>query len=258
MTEPDPATPPHRAEAPPETAGSAAADIAAADIAAAPGAPDGIAAPGIPDGAASPGVLAGAAAPGVSHEPAAPAARSVTLMEIVSLFGRIGLTSFGGGLSAWLYREVVGRRQWIPEEDFLGALTMAQILPGANIINLAIYVGHRLRGALGATLAVLALLGPPMIVVILVTNAIQALPAGGWLHDFLEGVAASAIGLTAAMGLRTTRRAWVNGPWTLLLTIAIFAAVGVMQWPLIPVVLVLGVVGWLAARAKVKEEVTGA
>ena len=49
----------------------------------------------------------------------------VTLWDIASLFGQIGLTSFGGGLSAWLYREVVGKRHWLPEEDFLGALTMA-------------------------------------------------------------------------------------------------------------------------------------
>lgn len=197
--------------------------------------------------------------PAASPPPASPAGiAQVTLWEITLLFGRIGLTSFGGGLSAWLYREVVGRRHWLPEEDFLSALTMAQILPGANIINLAVYVGHRLRGLTGAGLAVFALLGPPMVVVILVTSAIGSMPPGGWLHDFLEGVAASAIGLTAAMGLRTARRSWANGRWTLLITLAVFAGVGVMQWPLIPVVLVLGCIGWMLARQNVKSAVKNA
>src|SRR5215510_2446811 len=89
----------------------------------------------------------------------------VTLPEIFMVFARIGLTSFGGGISAWIYRDVVDRRQWLSEAEFLAGLTLAQILPGPNVINVAIYIGQRLRGTAGSVVAGAALLLPPMVVV---------------------------------------------------------------------------------------------
>lgn len=94
----------------------------------------------------------------------------VTLLEILLLFARVGLTSFGGGLSAWIYREVVTQRGWLEEDEFLGALTLGQILPGSNVINLSIYVGYRMKGAIGSTVAVSALLVPPMVVIVLLAT----------------------------------------------------------------------------------------
>src|ERR1700742_3429806 len=94
-------------------------------------------------------------------------ARNVSLMQIIALFARVGLTSFGGGLSAWIYREVVTQRGWLKDEEFLGALTLGQVLPGSNVINVSIYVGYRMRGAPGSVAAVAALLVPPMVVIVL-------------------------------------------------------------------------------------------
>src|SRR5215471_7633821 len=91
---------------------------------------------------------------------------TVTLSQIFALFARIGLTSFGGGLSAWIYREVVDKRRRLSEDEFLAGLTLAQILPGPNVINISIYIGQRLRGTVGSATTVLALLLPPMIVAV--------------------------------------------------------------------------------------------
>jgi chromate transporter len=180
----------------------------------------------------------------------APASAPVTLAQIVLLFARIGLTSFGGGLSAWIYREVVDRRHWLNEDEFLGALTMSQILPGSNVVNLSIYVGHRLRGVLGSIAAVVALLLPPMIAAVLLSVAFQRLGNIGWLHDFLEGLAAAAIGLTASVGLRGARRSLASGYWAVALIVAIFIAIGVLHWPLVPVVIVLAGCSLTLARRR--------
>jgi len=187
-------------------------------------------------------------------EPAIPPNESaqapVPFADLVLLFTRIGLTSFGGGLSAWLYREVVGKRHWMKDDDFLGALTMSQVLPGANVINLSIYIGHRLRGGLGAAAAVSALLLPPMVVAILITIGFQRVGDIAWLHNFLEGIAAAAMGMTIAMGLRSGRRALANGRWSVGIIAAVFVAIGVLRWPLIPVVLVLSFVSLMFARGR--------
>ncbi|MET1027452.1 MAG: chromate transporter [Dongiaceae bacterium] len=186
--------------------------------------------------------LAGQAAGAVED----PAARPpVSLPEIILLFARIGLTSFGGGLSAWLYREVVDRHHWLSEQEFLGGLTLSQILPGANVINLSIYIGQRLRGAAGSVAAVSALLLPPMVVVVVLLGVFHQFNHIGWVHDFLEGVAAAAIGLTISVGIRTARRATARQRWPLLLIVLVFAAIGLLRWPMVPVVLCLAPLGLL-------------
>ena len=172
----------------------------------------------------------------------------VTLPQILMLFARIGLTSFGGGLSAWIYREVVDRRGWLSEDEFLGGLTLSQILPGPNVVNLSIYIGQRLRGAAGATAAVLALLLPPMVTVVLLAAAFHSFREVAWLHDLLEGVAAGAIGLTISVGYRSARRATETNRWAPGLVIAVFLAVGVLRWPMIPVVICLAPFAVVLAR----------
>ena len=74
----------------------------------------------------------------------------VSLLAIFLVFFKLGAFSFGGGMTGWVYREVVQQRSWIGETEFLSGLALSQIVPGANVANLTIYVGQRLRGTLGA------------------------------------------------------------------------------------------------------------
>ena len=178
--------------------------------------------------------------------------QSPTLAELALPFGKIGISSFGGGLSAWVYREMVDGRRWITEDEFLGAVTMSQILPGANIVNLALQIGFRLRGGIGSVVAVLSLLVPPMIVVILLGIALTSIGHIDWLHDFLEGLAATAIGLSASVGLRSARRSLRMGWWPSLLSLGVIIGVFGLQWPIVPVIFGLAVCSLLIARVKIQ------
>ena len=171
----------------------------------------------------------------------------VPMGEILWVFARIGLTSFGGGLSAWIYREVVEQRRWLSEDEFLGGLTLSQILPGPNVVNLSIYVGQHLRGAWGGVLAAMALLLPPMITIVMIAELFHRLGDIGWIHDFLEGIAAAAIGLTIAVGLKAARHATRASYWPLLVLAAVFGATALLRWPLLLVVLGLAPVGLAVA-----------
>ncbi len=54
----------------------------------------------------------------------------VPLASLFLVFFRVGLFSFGGGLSGWIYREVVTLRGWMSDDDFFSGLALSQILPG--------------------------------------------------------------------------------------------------------------------------------
>ena len=80
------------------------------------------------------------------------------------VFFWIGLFSFGGGLLPWIQREIVTLRGWMKDEEFLPGVALAQILPGVNSTNLAVFVGQRLRGAPGSVVAVIGMLTGPFLV----------------------------------------------------------------------------------------------
>ena len=161
-----------------------------------------------------------------------------SLAEYALVVVRIGLTSFGGGVSAWLMRIVVHERGWVRESEFLSGLALCQVFPGINVLNLAIWLGYRLHGGAGAVVGALAMIVPPAFVLLGIAAAFAGLSDAAWVRAALNGVAAAAVGLTGAMGVRAARRS-ATGLVPGLVIAATFAAVGLLHWPLVPVVAVL-------------------
>lgn len=159
------------------------------------------------------------------------------LLALLLTFLKVGITSFGGGTSGWMHREVVERQGWMTDESFLTSLTIAQILPGANPVNLAVYIGLQLRGALGAILAVLGMVTPAFCVILAigaVYSQISGYPAS---HAVLGGLACVGIASTLTMGVKAARKI-KRRPAPILIALTTFVTVGVLHWPMIYVVIV--------------------
>jgi chromate transporter len=139
--------------------------------------------------------------PARSTAPGPPGTGHVGLFELFVLFSRLGLSSFGGGVSAWMHRAFVERRGWLGEAEFSAALALARIMPGVNVINLAVLIGQRMRGSSGAAAAALGLLVGPSCAAIGLMIAYGALARSTVLQAVLEGAAAAAAGLLIAMGV---------------------------------------------------------
>jgi chromate transporter len=169
-----------------------------------------------------------------------------SIAAIFLVFFRIGLLSFGGGLSGWVFREVVLTQHWLDEEEFLSGMAVSQILPGANITNLAIYIGQRLLGWPGAAAALFGLLVGPFFAVIALMAGWSLLKSLPCAEEAMEGVAAAAIGLLLIIVARSARQA-ATRPAALIAFLATFVAVGIMHWSLLAVVAVVGPVSVWAA-----------
>jgi chromate transporter len=166
----------------------------------------------------------------------------IGLAAIFAAFFRLGVTSFGGGTAGWLYREIVERRRWIDDAEFLTGAALGRLMPGSGGVNLTVQVGQRLRGAPGAAAAVLGLLSGPLAIVLALAAGYTSIKGSLSLHAVFDGVAAAAIGLTFATGLKLVRfNAASAGP--LAITLATVLCVGVLRWPMIPVVLCLAPIG---------------
>jgi chromate transporter len=132
-------------------------------------------------------------------------------IQVFLVFSQIGLSSFGGSVAAWMHREFVERRGWLEESEFATALAVARIMPGVNIVNLAVLIGQRLKGFTGAAAAVAGLLTGPILVVIGLGVLYQRFAGILFVQNVLEGIAASTIGLLISMGIASGRRIIQHG-----------------------------------------------
>ncbi|MFN2460827.1 MAG: chromate transporter [Candidatus Velthaea sp.] len=119
------------------------------------------------------------------------------LVALAAVFGRVSSTSFGGGQMASIRREVVRRRGWLTESEFLELLSVAQIAPGANPVNMAVLVGARVGGPVGAAVAFAAQTLPGF-VILLAIAALVLDPRMSIFRAALRGCAAAAVGITLA------------------------------------------------------------
>ena len=162
----------------------------------------------------------------------------VPLLSLFRVFFQIGLLSFGGGLVSWIHREVVDVRGWMSNEEFLSGMSLSQILPGINSTNTSIFVGQRLRGPVGATVAVVAMLAGPFVVILLAGLTYKTLLGAPGFPAVVEGVGDVAMGLLTRLGIQAGRTVKI-GIAPALATLATFIGVGVLQWPMLAVVAVV-------------------
>lgn len=160
-------------------------------------------------------------------------------------FNRLSMQGFGGVLPV-AQRELVERLNWLTREQFLELLSLSQVLPGPNVINLGLIFGDRhfgWRGALAATAGLL--LGPLLLVIVLAALAVQwrhVPQVAGALHGM--GVVAAGLVLSTAIKLgRGLKQSALGLPAAAVLVLATVAMVGVLRWPLALVVLGLGGAG---------------
>jgi len=172
--------------------------------------------------------------------PSAPPTRA-TLPALFRGFLSIGLSSFGGGLAAWIRREVVERRGWLDDKQFLTGYALSQLVPGATNVNLAVFIGAQLRGALGVLAALAGLMLVPTALILgigaLYLRA-QATPGWSWIGTALTGMGAVAIGLNLATGIRLARRN-LRGVTAALVMGATAIGIGVLRIPLFEVLVVI-------------------
>lgn len=132
---------------------------------------------------------------------------SKLLVQLFFLFFKIGLVTFGGGvtMAPILMREVCEKRKWLDEEAIVECFALAQSLPGIVAVNVAVFIGHRLKGFWGAATAVIASVIPAVGGILLFTWMLEVLPLEQILSQGLKGVKSASVALIACTVIRMGR-----------------------------------------------------
>jgi chromate transporter len=171
--------------------------------------------------------------------------------ELLRVFARIGLLSFGGpaGQIALMHRILVDEKKWVEEQRFLHALNFCMLLPGPEAQQLATYIGWRLHGVAGGLAAGLLFVLPGAAVIAALTFAYATAAGIGWFAAMFLGVKAAVIAIVVQALLRIGGRA-LKTPFQRILAASAFVALFAFDLPFPLVVLGAGALGWIAARAR--------
>jgi chromate transporter len=125
----------------------------------------------------------------------------VALAALFIAFLKVSLCSFGGGI-VWARRVAVEQRHWINEEEFTDIVSLCQLMPGPNVVGIAVCVGAKRRGLIGALAAVSGFVLMPgasgfLLGILYLRHTHLAI-----LQNILGGISAAAAGLLIATGIK--------------------------------------------------------
>ena len=165
-----------------------------------------------------------------------------SIADLFWSFTRLALQGFGGVL-AIVQRELVENKRWLTREEFIEDWAVAQILPGPNVVNLALMIGDRYFGLRGALAALTGMLTFPLLIVITIAVIFAGISDSGGVTGALRGMGGVTAGLIAATGLKLTSALQKNVMGVLVccvLAALTFIAIAVLRVPLVWVLLCIG------------------
>ena len=172
---------------------------------------------------------------------------AVPLRALFKGFLVISLCGVGGGSGiVWARRVAVDNRHWIDDAEFADIISLCQIMPGPNIVGIAVCVGAKMRGAIGSAAALSGFLLMPWTVGLSLGLLYLKYAHLAVLRHILAGMAAASAGLLVATGLRLLmphRRR----PVALLVASLAFALIVFVRLPLLAVLICLAPLSIVAA-----------
>jgi len=164
-----------------------------------------------------------------------------SLSEVVALFLRLGITSFGGPAAhiALMHEETVNRKKWINDDEFLDLLGATNLIPGPNSTEMAIHLSYKRAGWKGLILGGLSFILPAVIIVIILASLYAKYNTLPQMGQLLYGIKPVIIAIVAQALWFLSQKA-IKNKWDLLiiLPVILFYFLGINE-------LILLVVGGL-------------
>ena len=111
-------------------------------------------------------------------------------LDMFLTFAKMGVMTFGGGYAMLpiLQREVVENKGWATEEEVMDYYAIGQCTPGVIAVNLATFIGQKMKGILGGIVATLGVVFPCLLIISALAGVIEAFSHIGWVQHAFGGI----------------------------------------------------------------------
>ena len=133
-------------------------------------------------------------------------------LDIFTCFAKIGAFTIGGGYAMIpiIQKEVVDKRGWISEEDFMDVLAISQSAPGILAVNISIFLGHKLKGTKGSIVATLGSTLPSFTIILLIAMFFAGYQDNPTVMAIFKGIRPVVVSLIAVPMINMAKKAKLN------------------------------------------------
>jgi chromate transporter len=132
--------------------------------------------------------------------------------KLFTTFFKIGAFTLGGGYAMIpiIEEEVVEKNQWIKKDEFLDLIAIAQSCPGVFAINIATFIGYKLKGNKGATCTTLGTALPSFLIILLIAMFFHQFMNIGWVAAMFRGIRPAVVALIAVPTFNLAKSAHIS------------------------------------------------
>ena len=145
-----------------------------------------------------------------------------TLWDLFSIFFKIGLCTFGGGIAMLpiLERELADKRNWTTSDELLVYFAIGQSTPGIIAVNVATFIGYKRAGLIGGCVATFGMVFPSIIIITLIAKFISNFSEIEWVQKALKGINVAVAAILTSAVYKFSKKSVKNLFGFLLLVIA--------------------------------------
>jgi len=153
-------------------------------------------------------------------------------------FSKIGAFTIGGGYAMLplIQREIVERKKWISESDFIDMIAVSQSVPGIWAVNIAIFTGYRMKKTAGSIVATLGAVLPSFFIILLIAMFFRNFQENPYIIKMFNAIRPAVVALIAVPVFTTAQSVGINLKTAV---IPVAAAFLIWFWGVSPVYVVL-------------------
>ena len=161
------------------------------------------------------------------------------LLDLFIAFFKIGAFTFGGGYAmiSVIENEIVNKKKWLSDQEFVDMLAMVQSLPGPISINSSVYVGYKQKGVLGAIAAAVGTALPSFIIILLLAIVFTDVNDHPTIEKIFKGIRPAVVALIVAPLIRLAKKTGITYKTVI---IPIVAALVVWLGNISPIYIIIG------------------
>ena len=166
--------------------------------------------------------------------------------ELIKTFFKIGIFTLGGGYAMipLIEEEVVNKKQWVSKDEMLDLIAIAQSCPGVIAINIATFIGYKLRKTQGAIATTLGTALPSFLIILAIAIFFKQFEDNKVIAAIFRGIRPAVVALIAVPTFRLGQRAKLNW-YTIWIPVVCALAIWALGVSPIYIIIIAGLAGYL-------------
>ena len=160
------------------------------------------------------------------------------ILNLFITFFKIGIMTFGGGIAMLpiLEREICDNHKWATKEEMLDYYAISQCTPGIIAVNIATFIGHKVKGFLGGIAATIGVVTPSYIIIVIIASFLKTFASLPYIDSAFKGIRVAVCALVVATVIKLIKNS-VKDIFGIVFSVLVFLTVIFLD--LSPVIVVI-------------------